>query len=133
MSIVWLPCLIWVYERKMIKGHNVEFKSLERMLPPNSSTAPRGGEEKQGSQNVSVHEKKKPKSSQSACDSCSGSASVLAHERVFPLLDRCGLRLCGDHDGVLIYELTGGIVEGRQGQCDPLHLSLVHSLIVLLL
>lgn len=58
---------------------------------------------------------------------------MLPHERVPVLLHGGGLLLGCDHDGVLIYELTGGVGEGRQGQGDPLHLALVHPLLVLLL
>lgn len=61
---------------------------------------------------------------------------MLAHERVpaiHDLLDGGRLVLCRDYDGVLVYQLAGGVGESRQGQGDPLHLALVHSLLVLLL
>lgn len=58
---------------------------------------------------------------------------MLAHERVPAILDGGRLVLCHDYDGVLVYQLAGGVGESRQGQGDPLHLTLVHSLLVLLL
>lgn len=44
--------------------------------------------------------------------SCSRSAGVLTHEWVPALLDRGDLLLGRDHNGVLVYELTGGVGEG---------------------
>lgn len=70
-----------------------------------------------------------------AC-SCSGGTGLQAHERVHALpavLAGGRLVLRCDHDGVLIHQLTGGVGEGRQRQGDPLHLALVHSLLMLLL
>lgn len=63
-------------------------------------------------------------------------SSLLAHERIAAvdaLLLRGGLVLGRDDDGVLVHQLAGGVGESRQGQGDPLHLALIHPLLVLLL
>lgn len=68
--------------------------------------------------------------------SCSRGTGLLGHERVSAIrvvLHGSGLMLCCDNNGVFIYKLTGGIGESRQGQGDPLHLTLIDPLLVLLL
>lgn len=68
--------------------------------------------------------------------SCTRGPRLLANERVpaIPVfLDRGHLVLRSDHNGVLVHQLAAGVGEGRQGQVDPLHLALVHPLLVLLL
>lgn len=65
--------------------------------------------------------------------SCSRGTGLLAHERVLAFLDGGRLMLRCDHDGVLVHELTGWIGESWEGQGDPLHLTLINSLIMLFL
>lgn len=70
------------------------------------------------------------------CFSRSWGSSLLAHERiaaVHALLLGGRLVLGRDDDGVLVHQLAGGVGESRQGQGDPLHLALIHPLLVLLL
>lgn len=70
------------------------------------------------------------------CFSCSRGSSLLAHERIAAvdaLLLGGRLVLGRDDDGVLVHQLAGGVGESRQGQGDPLHLALIHPLLVLLL
>lgn len=68
--------------------------------------------------------------------SCTGGPSLLANERVpaaHVFLDGGRLVFRCDHDGVLVQQLTAGVGERGQGQVDPLHLALIHPLLVLLL
>lgn len=72
------------------------------------------------------------------CFSGSGGSSLLAHERIAAAVDDAlllggRLVLGRDDDGVLVHQLAGGVGESRQGQGDPLHLALIHPLLVLLL
>lgn len=65
------------------------------------------------------------------------SGLLLTHQRipaaVAALLVGGGVALGRDDDGVLVHQLAGRVGEGRQRQVDPLHLALVHPLLVLLL
>lgn len=104
-------------------------KSLELMLlfnPSKTELHQGGGKEKQGHGSDLVHYV------ESMLPSCSRSTGMLTDKSVFALLDGSDLWLGRNHDGVLIYELAGGVGEGRQGQGDPLHLALIGSLLMLL-
>lgn len=56
----------------------------------------------------------------------------LAHEEGAALLQVSRSLVAVHNDGLLVYDLTGGVGEGRQGQGDPLHLPLTHFLLMLL-
>lgn len=69
-----------------------------------------------------------PSRSRGACGVDEGVAALAG-----ALLRRLLRWLRRHHDGVLVHQLAGRVGECRQGKRDAVHLSLVHTLLVLLL